>query len=114
MDGEGSDVQGDNGDTFFVIESGEAEVYRDGELLQSLSAGSFFGEIALIRDVPRTATVVARTTINACSLNRARFLPAVTGFGTSARLTDAIVDDRVAAFPEPVATSGHGAPGGCG
>jgi MFS family permease len=99
-------LQGDSGDRFYVIESGEAEVFRDGVLLSRLGAGNFFGEIALIRDVPRTATVIARTTIKTSSLTRAAFLPAVTGFGTSSRLTDAIVDDRLAAVPGHV-VRGH-------
>jgi CRP-like cAMP-binding protein len=94
-------VQGEHGDRFYVIESGEAEVLQDGVLLRTLSAGDFFGEIALIRDAPRTATVLARTTINAWALTRARFLPAITGFGTSARLTDAIIDDRLTTFAAP-------------
>lgn len=87
--------QGETGDKFYVIKSGEAEVYGDGVLLRRLSTGDFFGEIALIRDVPRTATVVARTAINACSLTRSWFLPAVTGFRPSSRLTDSIIDQRL-------------------
>jgi CRP-like cAMP-binding protein len=51
--------EGDLGDRFFVIESGTAEVTRDGEPVAKLAAGDFFGEIALIREERRTATVTA-------------------------------------------------------
>lgn len=55
--------QGARGQAFFVLESGAAEVERDGKLVSTLGPGNFFGEIALIDDGPRTATVVARTPI---------------------------------------------------
>jgi CRP-like cAMP-binding protein len=51
--------EGDLGDQFFVIESGTAEVTRDGAPVAKLGAGDFFGEIALIREERRTATVTA-------------------------------------------------------
>jgi CRP-like cAMP-binding protein len=51
--------EGDLGDEFFLIESGTAEVTRDGEPVAKLGAGDFFGEIALIREERRTATVTA-------------------------------------------------------
>ena len=100
-------VQGEHGDRFYVIESGEAEVLQDGVPLRTLGAGDFFGEIALIRDVPRTATVRACTTLDAWALTRARFLPAITGFGTSARLTDAIIDDRLTPLAARPSTPGE-------
>jgi CRP-like cAMP-binding protein len=51
--------EGDLGDEFFVIESGTAEVTRGGVPVTKLGAGDFFGEIALIREERRTATVTA-------------------------------------------------------
>jgi CRP-like cAMP-binding protein len=51
--------EGDLGDEFFVIESGTAEVTRGGTPVAKLGAGDFFGEIALIREDRRTATVTA-------------------------------------------------------
>jgi CRP-like cAMP-binding protein len=53
--------QGDFAHEFFVIESGEATVERDGQPLGTLRAGDFFGEIALVETDRRTATVRAET-----------------------------------------------------
>jgi MFS family permease len=92
-------VQGAPGDAFYVVESGEAEVLGDGKLVRPLGPGDWFGEIALIRDTPRTATVIARTTLQASWLSRAHFLPVVRGYSASAQDADAVVGDRLAAFP---------------
>ncbi|MDQ3964435.1 MAG: cyclic nucleotide-binding domain-containing protein [Actinomycetota bacterium] len=53
--------EGEAGDLFFVIERGEAEVTIGGQRVAQLSAGGFFGEVALLDALPRTATVTART-----------------------------------------------------
>jgi CRP-like cAMP-binding protein len=55
--------QGDRGQEFFVIMEGEAEVTQNGKRVATCRAGEFFGEIALIEQVPRTATVTAKTPI---------------------------------------------------
>ena len=94
-------VQGEPGDAFYVIESGDAAVFGDGKLLCTLGPGDSFGEIALMRDTPRTATVVARTTIQASSLSRAHFVPVVSGYSASAHDADEVVGHRLAAFPGP-------------
>ncbi|HYY08135.1 MAG TPA: cyclic nucleotide-binding domain-containing protein, partial [Actinomycetota bacterium] len=75
--GEALVTQGEPGDRFFVIESGRADVQRDGALLGSVSKGMYFGEVALLRDVPRTATVVAVTPMRLFALDRDGFELAV-------------------------------------
>jgi MFS family permease len=71
--------QGDDGDFVYVIEEGRASVSRDGEVLRELGPDDVFGELALILDVPRTATVTATEPVVLRTLAREPFLAAVTG-----------------------------------
>ncbi len=66
-------TQGEPGDRFYVIESGRAEIILDGTVIDSVSKGMYFGEVALLRDVPRTATVVASTPMRLFALDREGF-----------------------------------------
>ena len=97
---EGQEVfhQGDQGDRFYVIEDGEAEVIGDGRVIRALRSGDGFGEIALLHDTVRTATVRARTPLRLYTLDRHHFLSAVTGYESSEREADALVLDRLTAF----------------
>ena len=65
--------QGDLGDEFFVIESGSAEVARDGEVINELGPGDFFGEMALLKDDRRNATVTATTPMELIVMTRSSF-----------------------------------------
>jgi CRP-like cAMP-binding protein/Zn-dependent protease len=61
--------QGEIGDAFYAIGSGQADVFVDDEPINVLGPGDHFGEIALLEHVPRTATVVARTPLRAFRLD---------------------------------------------
>ena len=65
--------EGETAREFFVIVDGDVEVTRDGRPLATLSDGDFFGEIALLEDIPRTATVVATTPLRFFVLTRQAF-----------------------------------------
>ncbi len=87
-------VQGEHGDRFFVIESGKVEVFENGEFRRNEGPGESFGEIALLHDVPRTATVRTTEPTRLLSLEREQFLGAVTGHRRSHQLAGDLVDDR--------------------
>lgn len=66
-------VEGAPGDAFYAIASGQVEVVRDGEVVDAMGPGRWFGEVALLMDVPRTATIRTRTPVRAFRLERAGF-----------------------------------------
>ena len=65
--------EGDPGDEFFVLGSGEAAVSRGGEKVDHLGVGDFFGELALFDEAPRNATVVADSGVTVLVLGRTEF-----------------------------------------
>jgi CRP-like cAMP-binding protein len=91
--------EGETGDRFYVIAEGEFEVASNGGPPTELHAGDFFGEIALLRNVERTATVTARDPGVLFSLSRDEFVPAVTGSAPSNAAADEVVGARLAALP---------------
>jgi len=90
--------QGDPADRFYVIEKGRAEVIGDGRLVATLGSGEGFGEIGLLRRVPRTATVRAATDLELYALRCDRFLPVVTGYPPSAREAGTSVETMLGRF----------------
>jgi cAMP-dependent protein kinase regulator len=65
--------QGEPGDAFYVVGSGQVTVLADGQEVAVLGPGQHFGEVALLEDVPRTASVVARTPVRVFRLDREGF-----------------------------------------
>jgi len=90
--------QGDVGDHYFVIESGEAEVIGDGQVVATLGPGLGFGEIALLRRIRRTATVRATSELRLKALRSDHFLPVVLGYTPSAREAGVVVDSMLDRF----------------
>jgi MFS family permease len=89
--------EGERGDRFYVIVEGEADVTIGGEHVSTKGPGAYVGEIALLRDTPRTATVAARTPLRLLALERKPFLQAVTGHPQSLEAADR----SVSAYVEP-------------
>jgi CRP-like cAMP-binding protein len=87
--------QGEEGDRFYLLADGKVDVVVDGNRLATFSDGYYFGEIALLHDVPRTATVTAVTDVDLETLERKEFLAAITGYPPSAWEADAVVATRL-------------------
>jgi hypothetical protein len=87
-------TEGDRGDHFYLIDSGEVEIREGGALSCVQGPGESFGEIALLRDVPRTATVRARTETALLALERDHFISAVTGHDRSHEAAHATAEER--------------------
>jgi MFS family permease len=85
--------EGETGDRFYVIESGEVEI-----LGRTFGPGESFGEIALLRDVPRTASVTAVTDVSLVTLERDVFVSAVTGHGPAHATAEQLVAERLGSF----------------
>jgi hypothetical protein len=87
--------QGDKGDQYYLVGAGEVEVEVDGRSVSALSRGDGFGEIALLRDVPRTATVTAKTDATLHAIERDEFIAAVTGHAASAQAAESVIASRL-------------------
>lgn len=92
--------QGDPGDHFYIVTSGRVVVSIDGRQVREEQAGESFGEIALLRSVPRTATVEAVEPTEMVLLERAPFLEAVTGLPASEAVAHAVADARLSGDAE--------------
>jgi MFS family permease len=100
--------EGDAGDRFYIVVEGEVEISEGGKRLSTLEPGGYFGEIALLRDLPRTATVVATTPVVLYALDREDFLAAVTSHAPSTQAAEDVVSARLAGVP----VAGARLPGG--
>ncbi len=89
----GTDVfrKGDSGDEFYIIESGLVAVIDDGREIRQLGPGDAFGEIALLRAVPRTATVGALEDTELAILRGPQFVAAITGFSATSSTAEQLV-----------------------
>jgi hypothetical protein len=87
-------VQGEVGDRFYLIESGRVEVFEHGRFRRNEGPGESFGEIALLHDVPRTATVRTTEPTRPLQLEREQFLVAVTGHRRSTQVARGVASDR--------------------
>ncbi|MBA2359726.1 MAG: MFS transporter [Actinobacteria bacterium] len=87
--------QGDPGDRFYIVAEGELEVEVDGRVVAVTGPGGYFGEIALLRDVARTATVRAKGDVELRALDRDIFIAAVTGHAASAETADSVIATRL-------------------
>jgi MFS family permease len=88
-------TQGDIGDRFYLIEDGRVEVFEDGVHRRFQGAGESFGEIALLRGHPRTATVRTAEPTRLLALDREHFITAVTGHLRARQVADGVVEDRL-------------------
>jgi MFS family permease len=95
-EGEAIIREGEIGDRFYVIDSGEVDVTQRGRFRRTEFVGECFGEIALLRDTPRTATVVARTEVELFALDREEFLAAVTGDRRALAAGQELIETRLA------------------
>jgi MFS family permease len=87
--------QGETGDRFYLVRDGTLQVAINGREVQTLGPGDSFGEIALLRDVPRTASVIARSEGMLYALDRDTFIPAVTGFAQSLSAAEGVIGMRL-------------------
>jgi len=100
--------EGEPGDQYFVISTGDVDVDVAGTSVRRMSRGEGFGEIALLADLPRTATVRAATATSVLAIDRSRFLAAVAGHAVAARAAWALartlhppLDDEFRGEPDP-------------
>ena len=88
-------TEGDVGDRFYLIDAGRVEVFENGAHRRFQGEGESFGEIALLRGSPRTATVRTTETTRMLALDREHFISAVTGHLRSGQVADGVIEDRL-------------------
>jgi CRP/FNR family cyclic AMP-dependent transcriptional regulator len=93
--------EGQSGSEFFVIIDGEVGVTKDGQEIRTLGSGDFFGEIALLEDTPRTATVIAKTSLRFFVLTRQAFRSMLAHQPELEQKVLSALEERVRATSEP-------------
>jgi MFS family permease len=93
--------QGEEGDAYYAIGAGQLDVLQDGHFLLRCGRGEGVGEIALLRAIPRTATITAHTDATVYKLSREPFLTAVLGHAATQRQANSMADARLAANAAP-------------
>jgi hypothetical protein len=91
--------QDDTGDRFYVITAGSVDVVIDEELANPLRSGDYFGEIALLQDVPRTASIRAREDTRLLALDRDDFVHAVAGSPGATEAANHVIGTRLGFAP---------------
>ncbi len=91
--------QADVGDRFYAVDAGSFEIVRDGTTIATADEGDYFGEIALLHDVPRTATVRATSDGAVWALDQEEFLATVTGLPQAENAAHAISRERRRTMP---------------
>ena len=92
--------KGEPGEVYVLIATGTVEVRDDDRVLRTCEAGEGVGEIALIRRVPRTATVTALSQVEAYEIDGPTFLAALAGPAGRAA-AEAVAEERLASAPTP-------------
>lgn len=92
--------EGEPGLEYLLIDAGMARISKDGQTIRDVGPGDGVGEIALLRHVPRTASVQARGPVQAFSLDREAFLEAVTGHPVGREVATTVADEHLAADRE--------------
>jgi MFS family permease len=106
--------QGEEGDAYYAIAAGRLDVFQDGRFVRQCGRGEGVGEIALLRAIPRTATVTAHSDATVYKLAREPFLTAILGHAATQRQAHGIAEARLAADAErggdrpPAGTVGPG------
>ena len=88
-------VEGEAGDRFYLVAAGRFDVARHGRHLATEGPGGFFGEMALLRDIPRQATVTATEDSTVYAFERRDFVAAVTGHALSDHAAEELIEARL-------------------